>query len=269
MFLPFRLFRKILFGLITLICGAAMITTISIHSNLRNKGGCIIVYCVESALLAHSVIFAHYRVLFGRVYNVGWEIVGIVVLLPFATVLTLCVINFSLISVDDETDNISRLDGALFALQLLVIVHTIIWAIYALCFVLVSVSTLFLFDPKVMDRDLESSPSPFPMTFVFRSLCPGLSPGSLQTNRKQHSQSCLPGCACDLKAQPDLELPTLNEMDYRTTTVLSTETAQFSKSSSLAASLVRVPNDVERRSSIALTLENARSLLQLEQEGRL
>jgi hypothetical protein len=123
---------------------------------------------------------------------------------------------------------------------------------YTFGFLLVALLTVPAFDRDVWLRDLDSSPSPFPMQVLFAFVFPCLAP-FFEATRFLVPQSstqepptlvCLPGCNCELNKVP------IDQDDLLVAaTTISMENARASVS---ARSLVRVPNAIEQRDSTVI-----------------
>ena len=132
---------------------------------------------------------------------------------------------------------------------------------YTLCFFLVALLTVPAFDRDVWRRDLDSSPSPFPMPVLFAFVFPCLVPFfeatrflAPQSNSPEPSPlSCLAGCNYELsKCTPDCE-----SMDQHKLPVAATTRSMKNAPASVSAkTLVRVPNAVEQRDSIVISFQS-------------
>ncbi|KAF9018467.1 hypothetical protein BDZ89DRAFT_1165184 [Hymenopellis radicata] len=249
MFFLFRHFRQLILGLISLICCTCIGLSIPVQSSLLHRSGAVLLITAEALMLIHSVASAYHKQLFGKPQTVAWEITGVLLLFPFAALLTLFILG---VQIQSDDHPILR---AFLALQLLIVIQTILMASYALGLVLVTVATLFLFDSKVCARNIDSSPSPFPVRFLLCRLflCTD-SADSVQDLKDQHT--CLRGCGCAEKSKPELIQPSFNEHDL-TTTCSAPGIPNLGTSKPLPMTLVRLPDEAQRRSSITLTFETA------------
>ena len=122
---------------------------------------------------------------------------------------------------------------------------------YTVGLLLVALLTVPAFDRDVWLRDLDSSPSPFPMQVLFAFVFPCLAPFFEATrflvpqSREPPSLVCLPGCNCELNKFPIDE----GNLPLAATT-RSMENAPASVS---ARTLVRVPNAIEQRDSTVIS----------------
>jgi len=128
-----------------------------------------------------------------------------------------------------------------------------------------------LFDSAVWSKDLESSPSPFPMTLLLRSNIPCIDTpeevtGSPLTSLPQSSMSNVDQGSTatsniESDAKQDLARDSLQitaaSRDSSQTTSLRGSLGRLSNASnvSLSHSLVRIPDDVQRRTSIRISFE--------------
>lgn len=124
---------------------------------------------------------------------------------------------------------------------------------YTVGLLLVALLTVPAFDRDVWLRDLDSSPSPFPLQVLFAFVFPCLAPFFEATRflvpqsstQEPPSLVCLPGCNCELNKFP------IGEHDLPVSaTARNMENAPASVS---ARSLVRVPNAIEQRDSTVIS----------------
>jgi hypothetical protein len=124
---------------------------------------------------------------------------------------------------------------------------------YAVGLLIVTFLTVPAFDRDVWLRDIDSSPSPFPMQVLFAFVFPCLAPFFEATRflvpqsstQEPPSLFCLQGCNCELNKVPiDQHEPPV------TATTRSMENAPASVS---ARTLVRVPNAIEQRDSTVIS----------------
>lgn len=127
---------------------------------------------------------------------------------------------------------------------------------YTGCLLLIALLTVPAFDRDVWLRDLDSSPSPFPMQVLFVFVFPCLVPLFEATRflvPQPSSQEptpvfCLPGCNCELKNHP----PDFESIDQHELPVVATTRSAPANVS--ARTLIRVPTAVEQRDSIQIML---------------
>jgi len=103
-------------------------------------------------------------------------------------------------------------------------------------------------------RDLDGTPSPFPVPIIFAFVCPCLARRFAVARpfvqRQQHEvrrgpEICVAACACHptKSATPEAEL--------------SVENLALPRAANLPHHLIRVPNAAERRASIVVTFDSA------------
>ena len=124
---------------------------------------------------------------------------------------------------------------------------------YTVGLLLVALLTVPAFDRDVWLRDVDSSPSPFPMQVLFAFVFPCLAP-FFESTRFLVPQSstqeppplfCLPGCNCELNKFP---------IDQRELPVAATTRSMENAPASVSArTLVRVPNAIEQRDSTVIS----------------
>jgi len=129
--------------------------------------------------------------------------------------------------------------------------------IYATTIILLALLTQVSHDQDVWSRDIDSSPSPFPLhiivAYVFSSLA---RPFSLVTRQNQPTspaskEHCFPGCTCSRKLSNSSSLA-----DPRTLgPTLENATSDISRSPHPLIN-IRVPTAMERPKPIAVTLRS-------------
>lgn len=136
--------------------------------------------------------------------------------------------------------------------------HVDIDITYTFCFILVAILTVCAFDRDVWYRDIDSIPSPFPMMVLFLFVLPCLRRQPppdpiLEDTEVVHSGTyCLPGCNC--RAKPELaSSPTISRTPEQPPQL--GDLFRFGSNSSLSRSLVRIPDAIERRSSIIIAFD--------------
>ncbi|KAJ7072582.1 hypothetical protein C8F01DRAFT_1104448 [Mycena amicta] len=120
-------------------------------------------------------------------------------------------------------------------------ISTALHAVYTVGLATTAVITVCAFDHDVWSRDIDSSPSPFPITLLLWFICPCLAAANMDPVPTQdtvdHQVVCLPGCNCS-----------------STKPTLTTEPEAVPEMR-MAESLVRIPNELERRTSIVISLD--------------
>ncbi|KAJ6593600.1 hypothetical protein B0H19DRAFT_27159 [Mycena capillaripes] len=242
MFITFRTFRKILLGTIFLLSTASLVLSIYLRPFLIHPNSSYVLVGILDCLIFATVL-ALSKPLFGCRQSVATETMGGFILLPFALILTLFVISLS-VTPDPTAICIFAI------LQILIFIGTILHGLYTICLIFTSMLTVCAFDRDVWSRDIGSSPSPFPMAFLFGFVCPCFSdrPDPTLFEDVHQESACLPGCNCSIaKAQ----IPNTSESGPGLEPIPSARMVAGLSS----RSLVRVPNDVERRTSIAIAFE--------------
>ncbi|KAJ6495667.1 hypothetical protein C8R47DRAFT_1116059 [Mycena vitilis] len=246
MFISFRTFRKILLGTTLLIHATSLVLSIYLRPSFIHPNSAYFLVGILDCFIVGTVIVLA-KPLCGCSQSVATEILFLFILLPFSLILSLYVL--SLVIIPDP--------AALWIfaiLQILVFIGTILHSLYTICLIFTAMLTVCAFDQDVWSRDIDSSPSPFPMAFLFGFMCPCFctqpEPTLFEAVPEHQGVVCLPGCTCSTaKAQipntPENERnPGLEPIpSMRMVTGLSSR------------SLVRVPNDVERRTSIAIAFD--------------
>ena len=124
---------------------------------------------------------------------------------------------------------------------------------YTVGLLLVALLTVPAFDRDVWLRDLDSSPSPFPMQVLFAFVFPCLAPFFEATRflvpqsstQDPPSLVCLPGCNCELNKFP------IDDSDFPV--AVTTRSMENATASISARTLVRVPNAIEQRDSTVIS----------------
>ena len=129
---------------------------------------------------------------------------------------------------------------------------------YTVCLLLVALLTVLAFDRDVWLRDLDSSPSPFPMPVLFAFVFPCLVPffeatrflAPQSSSQEPSSPFCPIGCNCELNKSP----PDFESIDQHGLPVAATTRSMKNAPASVSARmLVRIPNVVEQRDSIVIS----------------
>jgi hypothetical protein len=126
---------------------------------------------------------------------------------------------------------------------------------YTVGLLLVALLTVPAFDRDVWLRDVDSSPSPFPMQVLFAFVFPCLAPFFEATRflvpqssaQEPPSLVCLPGCNCELNKFP------IDEHDRIPVAATTRSMENAPVLSGSAKSLVRVPNAIEQRDSTVIS----------------
>ncbi|KAF8070413.1 hypothetical protein FPV67DRAFT_1018660 [Lyophyllum atratum] len=248
----FSTFRKFLLGLIIAISCISIGLCIPLLPVLRDRKIFWMIVSIQSACLVRSLWSALRKPLLKHHQSVANETIGLILLLPFELVLALVTATSPL-----ERERTSRLTPTI--LQVFVLVNAVINLSYTACLLLTTLITSAAFDTDIWVRDIDSSPSPFPiLLFVFPCLSRWYSsPTSQESVDVTHEATtlhCLPGCQCTNKPHPlsprcpSLGTPTESGFSRN-------DSDQPSNPTSLSRSLVRIPNAIERRVSIAIAFE--------------
>ncbi|KAK0241395.1 hypothetical protein EDD85DRAFT_398213 [Armillaria nabsnona] len=255
----FSTFRRLPLGVMSLIACACIGLAVFVQNAFDHRSGVVLIVSVEAITLLQTFASAHHQFLFRKSQAVALDFAAVVLLLPFSMILSLFILDVELASKNEV------LLRALLALQILIIANTAMIAGYALCLGFIAIMTACFFDPGVWQRDIDSTPSPFPMRYVLYRLSlflfPCLSSGESIAQPTSESDSthspeiCLPGCNCGPKPSMMMQA-TSNEIEHSASIAPSVQDQNSGKSTmSLSRSLVRLPDEVERRTSIAIHFE--------------
>ncbi|KAL0956009.1 hypothetical protein HGRIS_002183 [Hohenbuehelia grisea] len=214
---------------------------------------------------------------------VGYEVTCSIIVLFFEAVNILIVL--SLTAIDPTRMDVDRV---LAALQLTSLIKAGLWIVYFLPLIFSCVVVAVRYDRHVWFRDIDDSPSPFPPSVILGFLCPCLatsnsgSPSSVlhYDALRPHALGhiCVANCDCTTKPPIGSSAPASpQEADCQPSTAGSSfisldfesrpdeqlnctpdeETAlpihRIASSSSLSRSLVRIPNDIQRRDSTSIS----------------
>ncbi|TFK62255.1 hypothetical protein BDN72DRAFT_848813 [Pluteus cervinus] len=247
MAVSFRAFRRFLSGLIALISLTSTVLSFYIINDVAHKPTAIVLGVIEAATLIRASMPIWYRPVFQTHQIVASEAIAFFLLLPFHLIL-------SLIVIVTELKKESRMHEVLLVLKVFIFTNTFIHVVYTFCFIVVVLLTVCAFDKDVWYRDIDSRPSPFPMTVLLLFVFPCLRPRQerpVSRESSSHNSFCPPGCNCAEK--PTLTDPT---SDYASDHAPQlSEIFRFGSNSSLSRSLVRIPDDMERRSSVVIAFE--------------
>ncbi|KAJ6497781.1 hypothetical protein C8R45DRAFT_1130055 [Mycena sanguinolenta] len=244
MFINFRTFRKILLGAILLVSVTSLVLSIYLKPSFVHPNSVYVLVGILDTLIFSIILATIRKPFFQSPQPVATEALGLFTLLPFALILVLYSLTLSV------TPDPTALE-ILAVLQILIFIGAILHGLYTMGLIWTAMITVCVFDRNVWSRDIESSPSPFPMAFLLGFVCPCFSRPDATSweDVSEHPRVvCLPGCNCSIvktqipEAEPNPGLePTAGDMQV------------VSRLSS--GSLVRVPNDVERRLSIVVAFE--------------
>nr|GAT57900.1 predicted protein [Mycena chlorophos] len=186
--LSFRVFRRLVLGTITTLSATNICLSLYIRPAFRHPNNAYIIVGILDALIFAAIV-SMCRKSWGDPQTVAAEALGLVVTLPFALILVLYTLG---LSVTPDFQHV------FVALQWLLVISTILHTFYCFGLAITAAITVCAFDYNVWSRDIDSSPSPFPMTLVLRFILPciGTSDTSKTSNEATEHTICLPGCNC-------------------------------------------------------------------------
>ncbi|KAF9453972.1 hypothetical protein P691DRAFT_811751 [Macrolepiota fuliginosa MF-IS2] len=179
--------------------------------------------------------------------SVASEGIGLFSLFPFYLILAL------IVATTEFRDKASPVVYML--LQTFVIGGSVIHIIYTICLVVVAMITVSAFDGDVWIRDIDSSPSPFPIPVLLGFICPGpyawlYHRRGEQSNANETTElrrtPCLSPCACPSKPEPTLQ-PGDSDVGEKQ--------GGADKSRSFPHKLVRVPDAAQQRALIVVSFD--------------
>ncbi|KAG2156196.1 hypothetical protein DEU56DRAFT_906367 [Suillus clintonianus] len=162
-----------------------------------------------------------------------------------------------LFSVNLNVANVPAAHAAFLCLAILAWLNAALVFIYVATIILLALFTQVLHDQDVWSRDIDSSPSPFPLHIIFAYAFSSLArPFSLVARENQPTppvseEYCFSGCTCSRK------LPNSSSLaDFRTLgPTLENTTGDVSRSPHPLIN-IRVPTAMERPKPIAVTLRS-------------
>jgi len=247
--LRFQTFRRILCGLLAFTSAVSGFIGALLSPYFLRRGFAWLLIVIEISSLLRAVWSAIRKPVFDSPQSVASEAISLSILFPFHLIVALVV--------DTISPKLGNYTVEFLILQGFSISTTVIHLVYTICLLVVALLTVPTFDRDVWIRDLDSSPSPFPMQVLFAFVLPCLVPlfeatrflAPQSSSQEPASVFCLPGCTCELSKLPPLaEFVPIDELPIAVTT-RSMENALTSVS---ARTLVRVPNAVEQRDSIVI-----------------
>ncbi|KAF8893884.1 hypothetical protein BD779DRAFT_958793 [Infundibulicybe gibba] len=253
--LRFRTFRRSLLAFMSATAFTAVALAIYLLPYMSHPNMVWLLVSVQGLCLGRSLWSALGKPVLRRPQSVASETISLFCLLPFQLILALAILTISG----------GQKYLVLFVLQIVIFVGLAIHLIYTCCLIIVATITVCVFDKNVWIRDIDSSPSPFPMSILFSSIYPCLpfrSPENSRSSAEAHEEVrpniCVPGCACIDK----LPAPTGSMMMHANTeaeapiiTKAGSQQRLYGSSRSLAESLIRIPTATEQRAWINVGFE--------------
>ncbi|KAM6502080.1 hypothetical protein JOM56_002057 [Amanita muscaria] len=232
----FRTFRQLLSGLIIVMSSTCVGLSLYLLQAITPSAIAWLVIAVHSVSALRALFSATRKPLLKETQTVASESIWLFILFPFHLT---------------QHSSYTPL-----TLQVFVLVDAIVHISYAVGVILVAMLTARAFDSDVWIRDLDASPSPFPIPVLFASYFPccfSLPPSEYDRGETpvMSSVPCFARCNCATKSSiADTSQPSTGTLGPRSGLLSS-----FKSSSSLSHTLVRIPNAAERRSSITVSFE--------------
>ncbi|KAJ7287320.1 hypothetical protein C8J57DRAFT_1495780 [Mycena rebaudengoi] len=251
MFFTFAIFRKILLAVILLLDLVSLTLAVYLKASFTHSESTYVMVGILDGVIFATILSIFRAAIFHSAQSVATETLGLFALLPFHLILTLFVLGVTVIPGNPTALWIFAV------LQILIIIATIIHGLYTIGLMFTAMLTVCVFDRDVWCRDIDSSPSPFPMTFLLGTLFPCFSttgPFPTETTDSNPDLICIPGsvCNCSTKASISGTSEGAVEMARGLEPAMS---MRMLAGASSTRSLVRLPNDIERRSSIHVAFE--------------
>ncbi|KAJ7647533.1 hypothetical protein FB45DRAFT_893682 [Roridomyces roridus] len=247
MSLSFRLLRRILLGLVISVSATSVVLSVLLKPHLNHPEATYVLITILDTLISLSIFALTRKPLLDSPQKVATEVLGLFAMLPFSLILTLYVLGLSLPTYPQSTATALWIFAIL---QGFIFTGTILHTLYTMGLMAAAMLTVCVFDRDVWSRDIDSSPSPFPMGLLLSFICPCFSrPSDEEATpiEQVEARVCLPGCNCS-GLKPHLTPDTSPRLE--------TEPSMGMVRGVSSRSLVRVPNDVERRMSIAVSLSS-------------
>ncbi|KJA27695.1 hypothetical protein HYPSUDRAFT_868797 [Hypholoma sublateritium FD-334 SS-4] len=260
--LRFRDFRQALCLVMTLLSGISFCSGIYLSKFFVRRGMLWLLLSVEVTNFLRSIWSGIRKPLFSMPQSVASEAIGLFVLFPFQLIIA-CLLSSlpprpNMPHPAFETLRISAVSGA------------ILHMIYTASLVAIAMLTVPAFDADVWLRDIDSSPSPFPVSIIFAYAFPWIARRFEATrpfvqqpiNEEPPSIPCLPTCPPTCAVHENRARVVQKPLDANVEQGISGEAAdvappmlEIKQPPVLPHTLVRIPNAAERRNSIYVDLQ--------------
>lgn len=264
MSLRFKRFRQCLIAFMILMYLVVIGLSLYLRPYLARADSVWILVSIPLSMIAGCIMSIFHVRLFGTPQTVVWELVWLTGFVPFTLIVVFVIYTGTSGTVP------SIVVSVLFAAEILVFIVCSIHLLYALGLFVTAGLTAYAFDRQIWSRDLDSSPSPFPLGFLCRFCCPCLRRGDCTTNQTSEVEYAIRGLPiptdCEVKDNlPGTDSPNLSSRSASrgtsSTSGLSSQDSQATEpkvskhrptgsTASLARSLIQVPDEFQRRTSI-------------------
>ncbi|KDR75266.1 hypothetical protein GALMADRAFT_249263 [Galerina marginata CBS 339.88] len=215
---------------------------------------------VEICSIIRSIWSAIRKPVFASPQPVASEAIGLFVLFPFQLIIVLVMSSIS------PKHGVHALE--FLVLRVFVVTSSVLHLTYTVALIAVAALTVPAFDGDVWMRDIDSTPSPFPLPIIFAFFCPCIARRFSATRllvpqptpHEPPPNVCLPSCQPNCCFHGDLSFgpkPTIAQTENNPNASSEhppKEPELMRKPPILPHTLVRVPNAAERRASIYLAL---------------
>ncbi|KAF4621043.1 hypothetical protein D9613_000366 [Agrocybe pediades] len=261
MALRFQTFRCALCFIICLTAAIAIGLGAALSYIFFHQGTLWLLLAVEAASFMRSTWSLIRKKMFNSPQTVASETVGLFILFPFQLIITLLA--------PTMTPRPGLYTYKLMALKVFSVTSGIIHLTYTLSLVTVAILTVPAFDPDVWMRDIDSSPSPFPVGIISDYLFPcfGQHHSNPQSSPRSVSEGppptpCLPTCSpnCTFHGRRTISIPKESPYGSVSSSAESLPLQEAQKKGAerkppvLPHTLIRIPNATERRASIFVEL---------------
>ncbi|KAJ3569598.1 hypothetical protein NP233_g4942 [Leucocoprinus birnbaumii] len=220
--------------------------------NFRRDGRSCVLHATKFLSQCYPLAFGCYpgvKLLADFVVSVASEAIGLFALFPFHLILAL------IIATTEFKEKTSPV-VVYFLLQTFVISSSTIHILYTTGLIVVVMLTVSAFDGDVWVRDIDSSPSPFPISIILDFLCPR----QLKGWRGAQLTSDIPTASPRLVRSPSPpyhgDCRPIKPLESLQPGHMIPEGERTSRSSrTLSQDLIRIPNAAEQRASIAVSFE--------------
>lgn len=242
----FRTFRRALSVAMLVISATTIVLAFLALPNLVHNAVPWLLVTIQTLSFMRTLWSITRKSLLNTSQSVASEAIGLFSLFPFHLILAL------IVATTEFKDKTSP--AVYFLLQTFVIGSSAIHILYTTCLIVIAMLTVSAFDGDVWIRDIDSSPSPFPMPIVIAFLCPRKLTwwcsrqrgyDAPTSSRQAAHDICSPPCDCPVKPPESLQPEPK----------LSGEMERLNKAKSLPHTLIRIPDAAEQRASISISFE--------------
>jgi len=252
MSIAFRSLRRTLLGFMASLSCLCIILACYLRPCFLHSSSVWVLVAIPLVTMCGSLWSIVRKPAFRSPQSVALEVTGFFAILPFELILAIFVLTV-----------VPKLDSAtvtktFFVLEVLIFGNGAVLLVYTVGLLTATILTALSFDTEVWYRDIDASPSPFPVRVLVAYVFPCFpistsesGPDSVVAATEEEDYShCLPGCNCTKPTTSASLLPeppsSLSQLPLKNESVMRGSRSQ---------SLVRLPNAIERRTSIAIAFD--------------